>query len=638
MTRKELDEKILSAYSAFSEKHIENSLLICSEALEQCTGRGYLRGVGGCHALLSNIYAKKQEWNLAIAEAEQAHTFYEQMEDKLSAAYRLYDIAYLHSQMEQGAKAIEYCKKTLKEFQELDDIRGEAEAYSLLGVILSEKSEYETALEYLEKSYTLKVQLHDLDGAGSDCINLAAIYLLKDENARAIGYLHQAIELKEQYKSELDSGAENVGFKVYSYDGYKLLRKSNDSTLSDAYLNLGTALSAMGNHIQAVEAYDTALKMKQTLGEKYGEAVAYNQLGCVFIERNDSQQAEWYLLQARPLFESLGHKHSEGTVWFNLGRIYVQTGRWNEAEQALEKAEELFRELDNPYDELFILQQKVSLAIETKQFENAEHHIRRGLGVSNALEAKEFEAEFLLHLANVQSITGTITIAIETCNKALQIAKKQKLLSQEVNILQMLSTLYKKNGDFSQALEVFEQFHTVQEQIIHTESARYLSGMQVIHETEIHRKNEELAHSQINHLESLIKINNQSILMYKKELNTFRMDILSITKQLDKAENIIRKVRIKLQESPVMQETWESYLETFTKVHPNFQSNLRRKFPELTTMEVRVCVLIRAELHSEEISQILSLSARTIENHRFNLRKKLGIAGRGSLSKFLAEI
>ena len=87
-----------------------------------------------------------------------------------------------------------------------------------------------------------------------------------------------------------------------------------------------------------------------------------------------------------------------------------------------------------------------------------------------------------------------------------------------------------------------------------------------------------------------------------------------------------------------MQDSWGSYLETFTKVHPDFQATLLAAYPDLTAMEMKVCILIRAGLHTEEISQILSLSARTIENHRFNLRKKLRVGERENLAKFLMNI
>ena len=55
-------------------------------------------------------------------------------------------------------------------------------------------------------------------------------------------------------------------------------------------------------------------------------------------------------------------------------------------------------------------------------------------------------------------------------------------------------------------------------------------------------------------------------------------------------------------------------------------------------MEVKVCVLIKAGLMTDEIAQILSLSERTIENKRLQIRKKVGLGERGSLSGLLRQL
>jgi len=638
LTHKEIDKKILEAYSCYLEKENDKALRLCTSVFNTCTNLNYLRGLGGCHALFSNLFDRAQDWNKAIEESLKAYQYFEQINDRVSAAHQEYMLAYFYSQLEQDTMAINIGSKVLNEFIYLKDIRGEADTCSLLGTLHIQQGEYEIGLEYLERSLALKTSYNDLDDAGSDCINIAAMYLYKSDVQRAIVYLYQAIELKERYKTALGAGEENIGIMIYSYNGYKLLRRSNDKTLADAYLNLGAALSSLGNFVEAVDALDKALTIKQKLGDKYGEAVAFNQLGTVFVEAKDLPKAEWYFQRAQPLFGTLGHKQSEGTVWYNLGRIYLQTERLAESNDALGKAEHLFIGLDNPHDEMMVLEQKGALAIKLNKIKEAEELLQYGLELSKKNEAKEFEIIFLIQLVQLYEITAIVLTAIETCTEALLYAIQQKFLPQEANILQILARLHKKNGDYRQALEIYEQYHAIHEQIIHTETARYINGMQVIHETEIHRKNEELALTKINNLELLIKTNNQSILMYKKEFDLFKSDILTITKQLDKAENIIRKVKLKLNDMPLMQSTWESYLDTFSKVHPNFQTSLRDKFPDLTSMEIKICVLIQAGLHSEEISQILSISARTVENHRFNLRKKLGLGDRGNLNKFLSEI
>ncbi|HXX53077.1 MAG TPA: helix-turn-helix transcriptional regulator, partial [Thermodesulfovibrionales bacterium] len=49
----------------------------------------------------------------------------------------------------------------------------------------------------------------------------------------------------------------------------------------------------------------------------------------------------------------------------------------------------------------------------------------------------------------------------------------------------------------------------------------------------------------------------------------------------------------------------------------------------LTPKEIEVCALIRIGLSNKEIASRLFLSVETVEKHRKNIRRKLGLVGKG---------
>jgi DNA-binding NarL/FixJ family response regulator len=70
-----------------------------------------------------------------------------------------------------------------------------------------------------------------------------------------------------------------------------------------------------------------------------------------------------------------------------------------------------------------------------------------------------------------------------------------------------------------------------------------------------------------------------------------------------------------------------------------FAQTLTRTFRHLTPSEIQVADLIRAGNTTKQIAEILGLSLRTIEFHRDNIRKKVGISGcKTNLRSFLLSL
>jgi len=62
----------------------------------------------------------------------------------------------------------------------------------------------------------------------------------------------------------------------------------------------------------------------------------------------------------------------------------------------------------------------------------------------------------------------------------------------------------------------------------------------------------------------------------------------------------------------------------------SFPSHLSNQYTDLTPSEIQIANLVKQGKSSKEVSEILGLSPRTIETHRRNMRKKLGIRSHGT--------
>ena len=61
-----------------------------------------------------------------------------------------------------------------------------------------------------------------------------------------------------------------------------------------------------------------------------------------------------------------------------------------------------------------------------------------------------------------------------------------------------------------------------------------------------------------------------------------------------------------------------------------------RRASTLTPTELKVCTLLKSNLSTKEIAEVLNSSIHTVETHRRRIRKKLGLSGQANLTTFLA--
>jgi DNA-binding NarL/FixJ family response regulator len=92
-----------------------------------------------------------------------------------------------------------------------------------------------------------------------------------------------------------------------------------------------------------------------------------------------------------------------------------------------------------------------------------------------------------------------------------------------------------------------------------------------------------------------------------------------------------------------LSERQKTYLEILdahlTELTAPFAHTLTRAFQQLTPSEIQVATLIRSGNTTKQTAEILGLSLRTVEFHRDNIRKKVGLKGcKTNLRSFLISL
>lgn len=80
---------------------------------------------------------------------------------------------------------------------------------------------------------------------------------------------------------------------------------------------------------------------------------------------------------------------------------------------------------------------------------------------------------------------------------------------------------------------------------------------------------------------------------------------------------------------------WETFESNFDRAHQNFFNRLKEQFPDLTPGDIKLCAYLKMNLSSKEIAHLLNISIRSVEVHRYRIRKKLYLNPVDNLVEFL---
>jgi DNA-binding CsgD family transcriptional regulator len=81
-----------------------------------------------------------------------------------------------------------------------------------------------------------------------------------------------------------------------------------------------------------------------------------------------------------------------------------------------------------------------------------------------------------------------------------------------------------------------------------------------------------------------------------------------------------------------------SFKESFNHTNPKFLENLLSKHPFLTQTEITICMFLKLNYSSTDISKNLSVSKASVDSYRYNIRKKIGLEKKMSLVSYFNNI
>ncbi len=183
--------------------------------------------------------------------------------------------------------------------------RRELDAYSRLGNISYTIGDWDDALDYYNKVKTLGVKLNDN-------VKVAEAY-------RITGHI-----FKRQSKWE-------DALKAF-LDGVKALENTdNPAGTSDAYRGMGYVHWRMGDYAQAKSNFEIAMKYAEQSRDKVTIGLVHIEWGLVFSDLGDLEVAIGHYKESIDILEQARDYQQLSRAYNNLGDIYLQRNEWDDA-------------------------------------------------------------------------------------------------------------------------------------------------------------------------------------------------------------------------------------------------------------------------------------------------------------------
>ncbi len=393
----------------------------------------------------------------------------------------------------------------------------------------------------------------------------------------------------------MDRGLVDKAFKVYML-ALDLCEKQNDlRSIATCYNNIGMVFQEQRNYTKSLYYYNLSLEIKNKIGDSRGRIFPLLSIASILTETGNHKRAAEVAKEALVLSQ--------------------QVGAQNEVCKANQILSQTFRNLNDfklaYYYQLQYAQQKDTLFSYEKAKVVAE--------LSSSFENKQREQQLAIQQQRISILSKEKSISNLTGQVAILVAV---LILTVSGIL--VNLLLRKNRrstrvveESAEKLEIALQLHETQMQLSDMERRSLMQELDFNKNT---LKNFAL---QIVQKDDFIKVLDEEINKVSKSLG--KEDGKAQVRQL----STLIKSQFRLEQDMV---EFQTELE---KVSKTFLDQLSRQFASLTDDEKKLCVYLRLNLSSKEISTLFGISPKSVDMKRFRLRKKIGLATDTSLYDFL---
>ena len=435
-----------------------------------------------------------------------------------------------------------------------------------------------------------------------------------------------------------------------AYKGYQVLQDTLG--LANSLMNIGLVYSDQRNFTDAFTYFFQSIELFEQLGEEGRIATTYNKIGSIYTEQGQFDKGKEYFEKALVIHRNQNFIYGVGESYNRLGLLYRDQGDLEKGLSFLNQSLTISQSISDLEGMTKNFENLASIYIRLNQFERANQYLNQGLALASEIGSKKWLKDIYFDLNQVAYNKGDLESALGFYQQYA--ALKDSLLNEE-KLAQM--------ADLQAQLELAQQEKTIalkkQEIDLLQQQARFddlmrniliagliflvILGYLVVNQLQLRIKNSKLREREL-----------QRELDFKsRELTTYTLNFIQKNEIMEELKGSIDQLQKSsdphlskklgglhrlVDHSFNLDKDWQEFKLYFEQVHPHFFAQMSRRFPGLTSSEMRLCALVKLNLSMKESSTILGISPDSVKTARYRLRKKLNLANELNLSDFIRDI
>lgn len=559
---------------------------------------------------------------------------------------KLQDYVYAQKKQADNYRKIKQFDQAISLFKELieavKDENEQALIYSLIAQTYYEQNQPELVIKYLKKSRSLYEKANKSDQALSVELSIGETYhknLLAYDDA--LFYYKNVLAKSQEYKlyditamcyndlgslfydqGKMDKAIANFQLAVQTLNNYNI---SYPLFKGLCFQNLAGSYVKIKSYEQAFQCYDS-IAIYLPYFSSYNKIYYYTDKAILFRETNKFDTALALINKALALANEVQDIPSLGYVFTTKGELLLATNNIEDAKQSILTSINYYNEIEDVLGLMYAKYYLSKYYLEIDQLDSASLLLTEVLSKLKRSRAFSLTQKVAHSLSNIQEMKGNNALALEYY-KLGNIYEDSMLIAETIfssqhevnksltNYIDRINKIDKENKNTANIIKW----------LIIVGGLCFVFILCVFFRLRI-RSNKE-----IDYLRSKQKNLNKSIEKLSVKLEKADKRLKDKEAKEERSKNAKKLLSLKI----LTNEDWAIFKEQFEKSYPNYIFKLRESYPELTTGEERLFLLMKMNLETKEISSITGTSVESIRKSRYRLKKKINLDTNTDLQEFV---